>query len=97
MKRQFSVKAILLLTAAVAITCAGVLGYRQIAYGSFTAFFRIPYMLAFAAPLYMPVVFAAFALGCKKLSVPMVVAFALTEAFAIGVLYAVLESLATAK
>ena len=51
MKPQFSVKTILLLTAAVAITCAGVLGYRHITYAAFTIFFQISYMLVFAAPL----------------------------------------------
>ena len=96
MKPQFSVKAILLLTAAVAITCAGVLGYRQIAYASFTTFFRISYILAFAAPLYVPVVFAAFALGSKKLSVPMVIAFAFAEAVALWILYLVSEALSHA-
>jgi hypothetical protein len=82
-----SVKTILLATATVAITCAGVLGYRQITSAVFTAAFRIEYMLAFAAPLYVPMIFGAFVLGCKKLSVPIVIAFAFAEATAIGILY----------
>ena len=93
MKPQFSVKAILLLTAAVAIACAGVLGYRHITYGAFTVFFQISYMLAFAAPLYVPIIFAAFALGCKKLSVPIVIAFAFAEAVALGILYLVFDAI----
>jgi hypothetical protein len=96
MKPQFSVKTILLLTAAVAITCAGVIGYRQISGGAFTRAFMIRYQLAFAGPLYVPAIFAAFALGCKKLSVPIVIAFAFTEAVAVGVLYFLFEALSHA-
>src|SRR5437870_1699972 len=90
---QYSVKTILLATAAVAITCVGLLGYRQICYGTFTEFFQITEMLRFGAPLYVPVVFAAFALGRKKLSVSMVIAFAFAEAVAIGILSLLFESL----
>jgi len=90
---RFSIKEVLLTTATVAITCAGVIGYRQITYPAFTTFFQISYMLGFAAPLYVPVVFAGFALGCKKVSVPIVIGFAFAEAVAIGILYSFVKSL----
>ena len=89
---RYSVKTILLLTAAVAVTCAGVIGYNRISGSAFTRAFMIRYQLVFAGPLYVPVIFAAFALGCKKVSAPIVIAFALTEAIAVGTLYLLFES-----
>ncbi len=90
---QFGTKSILLATAVVAITCGGVIatgriwrpgGLSPIPYD------RILLMFLANAPIWTPVVFVAFALGRKKLTVPMTIAFALMEAAAIGILYGIL-------
>jgi hypothetical protein len=89
---RFSVKTILLVTAAVAITCAGVIGYRSIWSPYFTAGYMPWNVFRYTAPLYVPIAFAAFALGRKKLSVPMIIAFAIAQAMALAVLYLVLQA-----
>jgi hypothetical protein len=93
MKFQFGIKSILLATAVIAIACSGMLGVRAFA-GSATAS-ESPYkemlvVLVCGAPLWVPFAFVAFAVGRKRLSVMMVVAFAYLESVAYGIAYGVL-------
>ncbi len=84
---QFSIKTILLATAAVAITFAGVSGYISLWSPFFTAGYLPWNVFKCFTPLYVPIVFAAFALGRKKLSVAMIIAFAVAQAVSLAILY----------
>jgi hypothetical protein len=90
MKFQFGTKTMLLATATIAITCAGVLAYRPI-WSPYFINLDLWTIFAWAAPLNVPLIFLGFVLGRKKLSAQMVVAFAIAEAAAIGILYLVLR------
>ena len=92
MKPQFSINAILLTTAAVAVTCAGVIGYRSIWSPYFTVGYAPWTVFRYTTPLYVPIAFAAFALGRKKLSVPLIIAFAVAQAVTLAILYLALQA-----
>jgi hypothetical protein len=94
MKLQFGIKEILLATAVVAIACSGVLGVRGLASSAATsesAYKEMLIVLVCGAPLWVPFAFVAFAIGRKRLSVVMVIAFAFVEAAAYGMAYGVLH------
>jgi hypothetical protein len=85
MKFQFRISTLLSLTAFVAIVCGGYVGIRVIAGGDLTWFaWRT---LAIFSPMWLPLVFAAYACGRRKLTVPLLVAFAIGEAVSLGISY----------
>ncbi len=92
MKLQFSIKTIFLATAAVAITCVGVLGYISIWGTIFTAGYMPRYIFRYTSPLYVPIAYGGYALGRKKLTVPMVISFAVIEAVSLAILYFVVQA-----
>jgi hypothetical protein len=85
MKLQFRTATLLAFTAFVAIACGGYGGIRAIAGGELTAYtWRT---LAIFSPLWLPLVFAAYACGRRKLTALLLVAFAIGEAASLGIRY----------
>jgi hypothetical protein len=91
MKFQFGTSTLLLATAVIAITCGGVgtwvLLLRQRSLAS-----TLPWDLIIAVnrvylPLWVPVLFVAYAIGRKALTVPMVITFAVAETISLGIMY----------
>jgi hypothetical protein len=89
MKFQFGTKTILLVTAIVAIACGGMLGWEQIVGlpAANRGLIWTVEIIPFAAPIWIPIAFVAFAIGRKALTVRMVVALAITQSVGVGVAY----------
>jgi len=93
MKRpQFSTSTLLLLTAIVAIACGGITAWHAtMSYGS-----KFPWGYWFAAaathgPFWIPVVFIAFAIGRRKLTLLMVIYLAICEAASVGIAFVLIK------
>lgn len=91
MKFQFGTQTILLAIAVIAIACGGagkwIMLLRQRSLAS-----TLPWDLILAInlvylPLWVPVLFVAYAIGRKALTVPMVIIFAVAEAISLGIMY----------
>ena len=79
----------LLATAVVAVALGGMLGWEQII-GLPTANRGLIWtveIIPFAAPIWIPIAFVAFAIGRKAMTVRMVVALAIAEVVGVGVAY----------
>jgi hypothetical protein len=86
MRFQFGIKSILLATCIIAIACGGVASWigltpAKISWGSALI------LASYYAPMWLPVVFVAYAIGRRSLTVPIVIALAVTEAVSIGYIY----------
>jgi hypothetical protein len=93
MKLQIGTKAMLLATAVVAIACGGILAAERILGGGVsgpTSLARLIMVFGVSSPVWLPVAFTAFAIGRKKLTVAMVLIFAIGEALSVGIVYSVL-------
>jgi hypothetical protein len=89
MKFQFGTRTMLLATATIAIALGGILGWEQII-GLPSADRRLLWtveIVPFAAPIWLPIAFGAFAIGRKAITVRMVVALAIAQAVGVGVAY----------
>jgi hypothetical protein len=85
---QFSIRLLLLLTAILAITFGGIIGWVRVE--SRTAPIDLKFIAAtigMTAPLWMPLVFLAYAAGRRAISVWLVVALGMSVAAAIGLKY----------
>jgi hypothetical protein len=91
MKLQFTTRTLLLATAAVAISLGGALGWIQALKLRDFAFQADLWIVvrntAFGLPLWLPVVFLGYSVGHRRLTVAMVVVFAIAELMSIGVTY----------
>jgi hypothetical protein len=91
MNFQFKTSAILLATTVVAIACGGVgawgVLYRQHSLASTVPWGLILSINLAVLPLWVPILFAVYAIGRKALTVPMVITFAVVEAISIGITY----------
>jgi hypothetical protein len=86
MKYQFTTKTLLLGTSVAAITCGGIFGWsNMVGHIPTPPFEQIQFQLEFIAPIIGPLIFAAFAIGRRSLSVSMAIAFALIEAAALAI------------
>jgi hypothetical protein len=82
MKAQFSTSSMLWLTAFIGIALGGILPY----WGAFTARdFEFIVLFAAMAPFYVPIVFAAYAFGKRRLTGLTLTAFAVSQAIVAGV------------
>ena len=82
MKFQFSTSTLLLATAFVAITIGGIGTVHKLFDSPFTSSITGSAAAA-GAPLWLPVVFGAYAFARNRLDVKCVIAFAVTEALAV--------------
>jgi hypothetical protein len=78
---QFTLQTLLLSVSVAAISLGGMIAWAQFA-GPSPAYILLG--IGFSTPFLVPFVFVAFAIGRKKLTVPMVVLFAVAEAIACG-------------
>lgn len=86
---QFTTRTILLLTAFVAITTAGLIGLSGYAARNFPGTASL-WPVAFAlygAPIWIPIAFAAHAIGRRRITVSAVAALAVAEAIPLAVIY----------
>jgi hypothetical protein len=89
MKLQFGIKSILLVTSIVGLSCGGVAAWNQVfgpndtIRGFIWAFGVIP----FTAPIWLPFVLIAFAIGRKSLTVKMVVLLAIAQVVGVVIAY----------
>jgi hypothetical protein len=81
MKLRFSIRDLLWLTAFVAITCGGAIGALRLIHGNPWRF--LPPALMAYSPFFVPFVFAAYAIGRRRLSPWAILAFAAAEALAL--------------
>lgn len=80
---QFSMRSLMLAIAFVAVTTAGAMTiYNDITQSDWQV---IGLVTVVCAPLWVPVLFVAYALGRRALTVPSVIAFGLAQAVAVGV------------
>jgi hypothetical protein len=87
-KLQFSTRSLLLATAFVAIACGSFGGWWQIDGAKDPGSVHIyVYVLGFMMPVWLPLVFIGYAIGRKRLSVPLVLIFAVAQALAVGLAY----------
>jgi hypothetical protein len=93
MKLQFTTRTLLLVTAAVAIALGGALGWMQalkLRDSTYQVDLRIVARnTAFGLPLWLPFVFLGYSIGRRRITVPMVIIFAIAELISIGVSYGV--------
>jgi hypothetical protein len=85
---QFTTKTLLLITAVAAITCGGIFGFNAILPERIPLGIFVMELLA-VVPLWWPYAFIGFAIGRKRLSVAMVITFAVTEAIALAITYGI--------
>lgn len=90
MKLQFGTSAALLFTTCVAITCGGTIGWIRLA-GENVDDGWLWYLIAVLSPFFVPAVFAAYAIGRRRLSASMVISFAIGQASVIAFAYLVRE------
>jgi hypothetical protein len=83
MRFQFGIKAIILLTTAVAIWCGGVVFWSKFI-GPETNISWAFTVTGTTAALWMPLVFMAFAIGRKSLTLKMILGFVVCELAALG-------------
>ena len=83
MKAQFSTRAILLATAFIAVACGAWVAYRHNYLQQPLWEPPLPLPLVITAPLWIPFVFLAYAIGRRTLTARFVVAFALIELAAV--------------
>jgi hypothetical protein len=86
MKFQFGTSTLLLTTAFIAICVGGILPFgRELSSGEWSYVGRI---LLLMAPILSPCLFVAYAVGRRTLTAKIVLAFAISEAAAVGVFWA---------
>jgi hypothetical protein len=85
MKLQFSMSTALLFITAVAIACGGIVGWTTLSGATSDGW--LLYFIAVLSPYYIPIIFAAFAIGRRALTVRMVASFAGAQIAAIGGAY----------
>ena len=81
MKLQFSIVTLLLAVAIAAIHTSGVVTTWQ---STNTSFKYLPLAIGATMPIWLPVVFVAYALGRRSLAIPMVIFLAIGEAAAVA-------------
>jgi hypothetical protein len=79
MKLQFGTSTALLFITCVAIACGGSIGWLRLADATNDSV-GVLYLIALLSPFFVPVVFAAYAIGRRRLTVLMVVCFAIIQA-----------------
>ncbi len=99
MKLQFSTSTLLLITAAIAIACASLIAWTQIYQSLFprpdiSVFYSMEVAIAIG-PVWLPVAFAALAIGRRRLTVWMVIALAVGELVLMGASYLAMVHLKT--
>ena len=79
----------LLATTVIAIALGGILGWEQIIGLSppEKGILWVVEIIPFAAPIWLPIAFVAFAIGRKAFTVRMVVVLAIAQAVGVGVAY----------
>jgi hypothetical protein len=90
MKLQFGTSTALLFITCVAIALGSTIGWIRLA-GSSTDDGWLWYLIAELSPLFVPAVFAAYAIGRRRLSVSMVISFAVAQGSVIAFAYLVKE------
>ena len=83
---KFSTSTLLLVTAVVAIACGGIVAWRATMESG--SYFTLGYWFAAAGthgPFWIPLVFIAFAIGRRKLTLLMVIYLAVCEAASVGI------------
>ena len=88
MKHQFSIKSILLTTAAVAIACAGIQTYHALPRND--SAIQLNWELwhfSSSSPLWAPVAFLAYSIGRRSITVWTVLVFAVAEIIAVSCAY----------
>jgi hypothetical protein len=85
MRFRFATSTLLLIVAAVAISCGGMIGWGKIE--GQIAFGRILLFTLLVSPLWLPFAFFAFAVGRRVLTARMVLVFAIAEGAAVGISY----------
>jgi hypothetical protein len=94
MKIQFSTAAILKATAIAAIACGGMVAYRQLNSSTAPAPWNIMWEDSLSTmPLWLPFALLAYAFGRKTFSIKFVVVFAIGEAVAVLIQWAVFRFL----
>jgi len=84
-KLQFRTSDLLAITTIIAIVCGGYAALRAIGGWSITGYtWR---MLGIFSPFWLPLVFAAYACGRRKLTVLLLVAFAIGQAASVAICY----------
>jgi hypothetical protein len=86
MKPQFGTSALLLATAFAAICASGMLPYWRESTPHDWAY--LGWLLPLMTPILFPFLFLAYALGRRALTAKIVLAFAISEAAAVGVFWA---------
>jgi len=84
MKLQFTTSTILLITAFVAITCAGFLGVQKVLRASW---WETPFIVFLYSPLWLPPVMASYAIARRRLTARFCLVFAIPEALAFAAFY----------
>ncbi len=79
MKLQFGTSAALLFITCVAIALGGTLGWTRLA-GSSPDDEWLWYLIAVLSPFFVPLVFGAYAIGRRRLTVWMVISFGIAQA-----------------
>jgi hypothetical protein len=90
MKLQFRTSTLLYVTAFVAIACAGVFGMARIVQGLGGDLWNevIFGFCLILAPIWLPFLFVAYALGRRSLNRNILIAFAVTELATLAAIYA---------
>jgi hypothetical protein len=88
MRFQFSTRQILLATAFAAITFSGIGGFTSTASFSHVWILWPGFYAGVSAPLWMPIVFVAYAIGRRSFTTSLVVIFALMEFAAVFISFA---------
>jgi len=78
MKPRFTLKTLLVTIALVGIACGSVLVFGNRTDG-------IPVLFGLSSALWMPLIFAAYAIGRRSVSLQQMIAFAIAQAVAIGI------------
>lgn len=83
MRFQFSMRSILLATAFIAVICGTLVAYRYMYVRQNYWEPRLPFQLVLSAPLWIPFVFVAYAIGRRTFTARFVATFAVIELAAI--------------
>src|SRR5262245_8754200 len=91
MRLRYSTASILLVIAATAIACGGIQFYRtKLIIPTPDRPLELRYLLSdllSTSPIWIPIVFLSFAIGRRRLTVWMVIGFAVAEAVSAGIAY----------
>jgi hypothetical protein len=86
MKLQFSTRALLIVTAMIAICCSAVLTWKRYVVPGWDVP-AIATGLEFDAAFWVPIAFVAYAIGRRTITLKLVAVFALAEAAAVAAAY----------